>query len=47
MEFVTVKKAAELLGVSENTIRRYIRDGNLSAIQPRGKGGAIRIAWNY
>lgn len=45
MKLITVKGAAELLQVSERTIRRYIKEGVLEAYQPYGKGGAIRIIW--
>jgi excisionase family DNA binding protein len=32
MEFFTVREAAEQLGLSEVTIRRYVRNGDLKAV---------------
>jgi excisionase family DNA binding protein len=40
---VDIERAAELLGVSEWTVRRMVRDGRLPAYQ-YGRGGAIRIS---
>jgi excisionase family DNA binding protein len=42
--FLKVPEAAEALGVSERTIRNWIRDGQLPAIQPGGKGHTVRIS---
>ena len=36
--FLKVPEAAEALGVCERNIRNWIRDGQLPAIQPGGKG---------
>lgn len=41
-DFITVQKAAELLKVYEDTVRVYIRNGQLSAIR-LGKDYRIRI----
>ena len=41
-ELFSVKEAAEFLGVSESTIRRYISDGRLLAYR-LGNGRLIRI----
>ena len=37
----TITEAAEALGVSEKTIRRYIKNGKLSAKKVEGKGGFV------
>jgi excisionase family DNA binding protein len=42
--FLKVPEAAEALGVCERTIRNWIRDGQLPAIQPGGKGHTVRIS---
>ena len=35
----TVKQAAELMGVSEKTVRRHVKDGTLKSHRERGKFG--------
>jgi excisionase family DNA binding protein len=43
----TVAQAAEIVNVSEKTVRRWIDDGDLRAITPRRTGrrrGPVRIA---
>lgn len=40
---LTLQEAAKFLRVSELTIRRWIRDGILEAIQPTGRLGHYRI----
>jgi len=39
-EFLSVREAAEIVGLSEKALRRAIRDGELPASKPRGR---IRI----
>jgi excisionase family DNA binding protein len=41
--FLSVAEAAMQLGVNAATIRRWIRDGHLAAIQPGGPEGVLRI----
>jgi excisionase family DNA binding protein len=41
--FVSVAEAAISLGVTVNTIRRWVRDGRLQATQPGGEQGVLRI----
>jgi len=41
-ELFSVQEVAKFLGVSENTVRRYILDGRLSAYR-LGSGRLIRI----
>ena len=38
------EQAAKHLGVSESTVRRRIRDGQLKAVQPGGPGSRILIS---
>lgn len=37
---VTVERACELLGISESTARRWIRDGELPVVK---RGGSVRV----
>lgn len=39
-KYLSVKQAAEMVGVKETTIRKWIRDGKLKAYKPTG---TIRI----
>jgi excisionase family DNA binding protein len=39
----TIEEAADILRASITTIRRYIREGQLKAVQPAGKCGLILI----
>ena len=41
--FLSVAEAALQLGVNRATVRRWIRDGHLAAIQPGGPEGVLRI----
>ena len=42
--FLNVAQAATALGVSGPTIRRWVAEGHLGAVQPAGEpGGALRI----
>jgi excisionase family DNA binding protein len=41
--YLTVPDAADMLGVSEKTIRNWIADGYVGIIQPAGRGHTIRI----
>jgi excisionase family DNA binding protein len=41
--FVSVSEAAKSLGVAGPTIRRWVRDGHLRAVQPGGDQGVLRI----
>jgi excisionase family DNA binding protein len=41
--FVSVAEAAISLGVTTNTIRRWVKDGHLRAAQPGGELGVLRI----
>ena len=43
-EVVSIEKAAKLLGKSKPTIERYIKDGLLSPIIPKGKTRAIGVS---
>ena len=43
-EVVNIEKAAKLLGKSKPTIERYIKDGLLSPIIPKGKTRAIGVS---
>jgi hypothetical protein len=38
-----VKEYAQWRGISESTVRRWIRTGILKYEQPAGKGGLVRI----
>lgn len=38
---IGIKEAARILGVSETTIRRWVREGILPYYQFRGKGGKV------
>jgi len=42
-EFLTVGEAADLLGVTHQTVRRKIAHGDIPAVQLGGPGSAIRI----
>jgi excisionase family DNA binding protein len=42
-EFLTVNEAADLLGVTHQTVRRKIAQGELPAVQLGGPGSHIRI----
>jgi excisionase family DNA binding protein len=42
-DLLKVPQAAELVGVSERTIRDWIDRGLVPAVQPAGKGHAVRI----
>lgn len=39
----SIKEVSVITGMSESTIRRYVRDGILKAWQPAEKGGRIMI----
>jgi excisionase family DNA binding protein len=41
--FLSVSEAAVRLGVAGPTIRRWIKDGHLAAVQPGGQQGVLRI----
>ena len=41
--FLTVAQAAVALGVSAPTIRRWVKDGHLVAVQIGGPDGVLRI----
>jgi excisionase family DNA binding protein len=41
--FLTVGQAAAALGVSDPTIRRWVKDGHLVAVQIGGADGVLRI----
>ena len=41
--FLSVAQAAAALGVSGPTIRRWVRDGHLVAVQIGGADGVLRI----
>ena len=41
--YYTIEEAADILRASITTIRRYLRDGQLKAVQPAGKCGLILI----
>ena len=43
-EVVSIEKAAKMLGKSKPTIERYIKDGLLSPIIPKGKTRAIGVS---
>jgi excisionase family DNA binding protein len=43
VDFLRVPGAAEAFGVSERTIRNWIREGLLPAAQPGGPGHSVRI----
>lgn len=48
LELISMKEAAARLGVNVSTIKRWKEEGRLDYIQPKGKGGKIRIIWrNY
>jgi excisionase family DNA binding protein len=40
---LTMKEAAAYANVSEQTVKRWIRDEGLPKLQPTGRGGAVRI----
>ena len=42
-KFLSVSEVALSLGVSINTVRRWVRDGHLQAAQPGGEQGVLRI----
>jgi excisionase family DNA binding protein len=42
--FLSVSQAAVALGVSGPTVRRWVKDGHLRAVQVGGEQGVIRIA---
>lgn len=44
MSTYRVAEAAELLGVSDDTVRRWVDAGRLSATRPAGDGGPVVIA---
>jgi excisionase family DNA binding protein len=41
--FLTVADAAEIVNVSESTVRKWISTGALSVTQPVGPGHLVRI----
>jgi excisionase family DNA binding protein len=41
--FLSVAEAALQLGVNRATVRRWIRDGHLAAVQPAGPEGVLRV----
>ena len=41
--YYTIEEAADILRASITTIRRYMREGQLKAVQPAGKCGLILI----
>jgi len=41
--FMTVKDAAERLGVTVNTVRRWVKDGRLRGHMPGGQKSGYRI----
>lgn len=41
--FLSVPEAATALAVSSPTVRRWIREGNLAAVQVAGDHGAFRV----
>jgi DNA binding domain, excisionase family len=41
---MTPQEAADFIGVSLWTVRRWIADGLLPYIQPSGRGGSILVA---
>lgn len=48
IELITMKEAAARFGVDVSTIKRWKDEGNLEYLQPKGKGGKVRIIWrNY
>ena len=42
-QLVDIREFATIAGLSESTIRRRIRDGSITALQPGGPGTALRI----
>lgn len=40
-----MKEAAERFGVDVSTIKRWKDEGRLEYLQPKGKGGKVRIIW--
>jgi excisionase family DNA binding protein len=42
-ELLTIREAAERLRVSEKTVRRLIRRGELPAVQLGSKGASVRV----
>ena len=40
----TVAEVASMFRVSETTVRRWLADGRLPAVQPGGPGGAVRFS---
>lgn len=40
---LTLEDVADYFGLSEKTIRRYVSRGILTAIQPGGRGSAVRF----
>jgi excisionase family DNA binding protein len=43
LDYMTPKEAADMIGVTVNTIRRWVQNGRLVAWQPAGKRGWISI----
>lgn len=43
-QYLTVREAADYLGISRWTVRRYVDAGELEAIKGEGERGAYRIA---
>jgi excisionase family DNA binding protein len=41
--FLTIGEAAVQLGVSGPTVRRWIKSGHLTAVQPGGEQGVLRV----
>jgi excisionase family DNA binding protein len=41
--FLSVSEAAVRLNVSGPTVRRWVKDGHLRAVQPGGEQGVLRI----
>ena len=40
---LSIKEVSGLLRVHENTVNRWILNGQLDAIQPTGKWGSVRV----
>ncbi len=41
--YYTVREVAQIMRLSESTVRRWIKEGTLPTVQLRGKRSAIRI----
>jgi excisionase family DNA binding protein len=42
-DFISVRQAAEKYGVCDRTIVRWVRDGILQAVQPKGPRGKLFV----